>query len=126
VSAVLREAPITTGAAVAGGAPVAGPPSTLTLRFDHTLRSGRIAMTIDGKPALTESFRGERARMRIKGALVRTLEVAQGEHVFQVMVASDDGRSWSETTIRTLGARGGTLDADLKGLMAKDLRLSWR
>ncbi len=50
----------------------------------------------------------------------------QGEHVFQVMVASDDGRTWSETTIRDLGRDGGTLDAELKGLMSKDLRLSWR
>jgi len=131
LSAVLREAPL--GPAPVPSLATAGPPvpapvpdATLTLRFDHTLKGGRIAMTIDGKPALTESFRGERSRLRTRGGLVRTLDVPQGEHVFQVMVASDDGRTWSETTIQDVGEGGGTLDAELRGLMSKDLRLSWR
>ncbi len=74
LSAVLREAPVVSARAVslAAAAPpgaAEASPSTLTLRFDHTLKAGRLAMTIDGKPALTESFRGERSRMRTRGGL---------------------------------------------------------
>lgn len=99
----------------------------LRLTLSHNLKAGRIGVTMDGAPILTESFRGERARMRMQGAFTRTVEVPAGRHVFKVTVADDEGRSWSGVVFRDLAAHSeSTLAVEVKGLLKKNLELTWR
>ncbi|MGH9867988.1 MAG: serine/threonine-protein kinase [Candidatus Polarisedimenticolia bacterium] len=120
---------VTHGPGPAAGTAAAAPlprPAGLDLQLQHNLRSGRIGITMDGQPILTESFKGERARMRVQGKFSRSLEVSPGNHVFKVTVADVDGRSWSGVIRRQMrpGSRA-SLRIEVKGLLKKNLELSW-
>jgi len=110
-------------AARAGGATAA---IELTLRLAHNLKEGHLDVLMDGKPLLSESFRGERNRMRVQGALSRRLEIPPGRHVFKVSVRDEGDRTWTATSIREVAdGAGTTLFIELKGIVKKSLDLTW-
>ena len=113
----------------AGAAAESSAPQTmvgLNVRLAHNLRDGRMEVSMDGKTLLTETFRGERARLRMQGSLSRRVSIPAGRHTFKVSVEDDGGRSWSTTSLRDVreGADA-TLLVEVKGIVKKTLDLTW-
>ncbi len=102
-------------------------PAELHVEVAHNLKAGRIGISMDGKPVLTESLRGVRSGLRTQGAFRRNVEVPAGRHVFKVTVADNDGRSWSGVTSSVMRSGGSaSLRVEVKGVLKKNLDLDWR
>jgi serine/threonine protein kinase len=102
-------------------------PADLRLEVTHNLKAGRIGISMDGKPVLTESLRGVRSGLRTQGAFRRNVEVPAGRHVFKVTVVDNDGRSWSGVTSSEMRSGGSAaLRVEVKGMLKKNLELEWR
>ncbi|HEY3174752.1 MAG TPA: serine/threonine-protein kinase [Candidatus Polarisedimenticolia bacterium] len=124
MTALLRQAPADPAAALAEQGVAA--PVDLTVRLAHNLKAGRLRITMDDRVLLAESFSGERSRMRMQGTLTRRLEVPVGKHLFRVTVQEESGRSWTAETTRDLPDGGdATLFVEVKGILRKDLDLTW-
>jgi serine/threonine protein kinase len=107
-------------------APAAPAEVDMTLRFAHNLKDGRLTLTMDGKPLLSESFHGERSRMRMQGALSRHVPILAGKHMFRVVVQDDGGRVWNASSLRDVpDVPDTTLFVELKGFVKKSLDLTW-
>jgi hypothetical protein len=123
----LRE-PSTPNPASASDAAVTAVPAEveMTVRFAHNLKDGKLSLTMDGKPLLSEAFHGERSRMRMQGALSRHLQITAGKHMFRVVVQDDGGRTWNASSLRDVPETpDATLFVELKGFVKKSLDLTW-
>lgn len=127
-TALLRQTP--DGAAAAPGeqqmAAPAPAPVDLTVRLSHNLKTGRLSITMDDRPLMAEPFRGERSRLRMQGNLSRRLEIPPGKHLFRITVEEDGGRKLAAATTRDLAeGSDATLFVEVKGILKKDLDLTW-
>jgi serine/threonine-protein kinase len=102
------------------------PTAELTVRLAHSLKAGRISVTMDGGALMEEEVKGEWSKMRVQGTLSRQVRIPAGKHLFKVLVDDGGGRQWTGATTREVGEGSGpTLFVEVKGFLKKSLDLTW-
>ncbi|HET9481636.1 MAG TPA: serine/threonine-protein kinase [Candidatus Polarisedimenticolia bacterium] len=126
VAAFIRTSLPPTGGAAPPAAAAAPRTAELTIRLAHNLKAGRLGVTMDSEPIVTQAFRGERARLRVQGAVTKKVDIPAGRHVFRVVITAEDGKSYSGVTTRELdsGAEA-TLFVEVKGILRRNVELTW-
>ncbi len=102
------------------------PTAELTVRLAHSLKAGRISVTMDGNPLMEEEVKGEWSKMRVQGTLSRQVRIPAGKHLFKVLVDDGGDREWTGATTREVEEGSGpTLFVEVKGFLKKSLDLTW-
>ena len=104
--------------------------ATLTVDFEHHMRSGSITVFVDGERVLERALEGrltqKLASVRLyKGRVLEKLPIEPGRRTMRVLVAWDGKSRSAETSATFAAGRARTLDVQVVRLV-DDLVLEWR
>jgi predicted Ser/Thr protein kinase len=105
-------------------------PARLDLRFEHSLRSGRLRVFIDDELALERELAAPVTKKIVivrkrREVLEESLELRPGERNIRIQVDSGDDVYGSRIKGSFASGEGRRLLASLGGLIGKDLQLRW-